>query len=242
MNQFAAAGRGLLAALVMVGLLGTGAAAQQLSDVNRGIEVSGIGQVNVAPDEATIFFAVESYAATSDEAARQNADTMEQVIAALVAAGIPREEIETRNFSVYPEYDQDRSGEEPRIRGYRVSNQVMMKTRELDRVGALIDNALGAGANRMDGINFGLSDSSAAEQQALRQAVQQARTVAQTLADELGVSLGPVVRASTSSYAAPPMPYMARGMVMESAAVDTPIQPGQQTVRAQVQLVFTIGQ
>lgn len=241
MNHFAAMGRGVLAALALISLQATGASAQQVVDAGRGIEVSGVGQVNAAPDEATIFFAVESFAATSDEAARQNANTMEQVIAALVAAGTPREEIETRNFSVYPEYDHDRDGDSPRIRGYRVSNQVMMKTRELDRVGALIDNALGAGANRMDGINFGLQDSSAAEQQALRQAVQQARAVAQTLADELGVPLGPVIKASTSSYAAPPMPYMARGMVMESAAVDTPIQPSQQTVRAQVQLVFAIG-
>lgn len=241
MNGFAAVGRGVLAGLVMISLWTTGAAAQQLTPGEHRIEVSGVGQVHAAPDEATIYFAVESFAATSDEAARQNANTMEQVIAALVAAGIPRAEIETRNFSVYPEYDPDRAGDSPRIRGYRVSNQVMMKTRELDRVGALIDNALGAGANRMDGINFGLRDSSAAEAQALQQAVEQARQVAQTLADALGVPLGPVVHASTSSGSAPPMPYMARGMMMEAAAVDTPIQPGQQTVRAQVQLVFAIG-
>ena len=81
----------------------------------------------------------------------------------VVAAGIRRDSIETLNFSVYPEYVTDDRGENPRVRGYRVTNQVSLKTRRLDAVGTLIDAALEAGANRVEGISFGLSDPQAAE-------------------------------------------------------------------------------
>src|SRR5690606_4944928 len=165
---------------------------------NRGISVTGVGEVEVTPDEATINFGVETSAPTSEEAAQQNAQQMERVIAALVAAGIPRDEIETRNFSVYPEYVSDDRGENPRVRGYRVTNQVSVETRQLDQVGSLIDAGLGAGANRIDGVTFGISDPQSAEAEALRAAVARARASAETLPPALGVPLGPLVHATTA--------------------------------------------
>ena len=208
----------------------------------RGIEVSGVGEVQVAPDQATLNFAVETNAPTSQEAARQNAELMERVIAALVAAGVPRPEIETRNFSVHPVYESQRNNEEPRIREYRVMNQVTLDTRELAQVGALIDAGLAAGANRVDGLSFGLSDTQAAEAEALRDAVNRARASAEAMAQALGVPLGRLVHASTSANPVRPMVGYA-SMRMEAAAMDMapPIQPGEQTVHAQVTLLFEIG-
>jgi uncharacterized protein len=228
-------------------LLGGGAApasAQQMViGSGRGIEVTGVGEVEVMPDEATLNFAVETSATTSQEAARQNAESMERVIAALVAAGIPRDEIETRNFSVYPEYVTDDRGETPRVRGYRVTNQVSLETTRLDAVGTLIDAALGAGANRVDGISFGLSDPQAAEADALREAVQRARESAETMAQALGVPLGQLLHATTSSNPVRPIPMMRAQADMGETlqAFNTPIQPGAQTVQAQVVLIYGIG-
>lgn len=237
-------------ALVAMGLVlgGVGfVSAQQVMMMpggGRGIEVSGIGEVEAKPDEAHLNFAVETSAPTSREAAQQNADRMERVIAALVAAGIPREEIETRNYSVYPEYVTDDRGETPRVRGYRVTNQVALETMRLDAVGTLIDAALAAGANRVEGISFGLSDPRAAEAEALREAVQRARASAETIALALGVPLGQVLRASTSSEPFQPL-MMMQGRAMDMAeagqAFSTPIQPGEQRVRARVVLLFGIG-
>jgi uncharacterized protein YggE len=165
---------------------------------------------------------------------------MERVIAALVAAGIRRDSIETLNFSVYPEYVTDDRGENPRVRGYRVTNQVSLKTRRLDAVGTLIDAALEAGANRVEGISFGLSNPQAAEAEALREAVQRARASAETIAASLGVQHGAILQASTSNDPVRPMPALARmDMAAEAGqAYATPIQPGQQTVHARVVLVF----
>ena len=169
---------------------------------------------------------------------------MDKVIAALVQAGIPRKEIETRNYMVFPEYQQQtRPDEKPKLRGYRVSNQVEVHVRELARVGALLDTALGAGANRVDSVRFGLSKPEAVQGDALRNAVERARQSAQVLASALGVKLGPVLDASTVTEPPRPIPVAARFEMARAASaadVTTPIQPEEQTVTARVTLIFAI--
>lgn len=242
-NGIARIGGGVvLAAAVM--LAASAATAQEVVMQGiRGIEVSGTGEVSVAPDQATLNFAVETNAPTSQEAARENAQVMERVIAALVAQGIAREAIETRNFSVYPVYEQVRENTEPQVREYRVTNQVTLDTQDLAQVGALIDAALEAGANRVEGLSFGLRDSQAAEAEALRDAVNRARASAEAMAGALGVPLGRLVHASTATN--PIRPMVGYGAQMRSEAVSfdmaPPIQPGEQTVRASVTLLFEIG-
>lgn len=192
------------------------------------------------PDQAHIDLTVETFAETAREAGEENARLMERVIQALVAAGVPRAEIETRGYSLFPEYTQQpRTGpEQPRIRGYRANNMVTIRTRDLARVGPLIDTALAAGANRMDSVRFSLRDDEAAQSEALASAVQRARRSAETMAAALGVALGPVVDASTTTELVRPMMYDMARMAAESAP--TPIQPGEQTVTATVSLVFAI--
>ncbi len=211
----------------------------------RVIRVSAVGQVEAAPDEAHLDFAVETMAATAAQAARENAARMERVIAALVAAGVPRASVETRGYQVYPEYaPQPQPNAEPTIRGYRVSNTVTVETRDIGKVGTLLDAALRAGANRVDAVRFGLSNPEAARGQAIRRATESARRDAEALAAALGVRLGAVVDASTTGEPPRPFPVMMRGRAeaMDMAqSVTTPIQPGEQTVTATVSLVFSIG-
>jgi uncharacterized protein len=163
-----------------------------------------------------------------------------------VGQGVPREDIRTSGYSLFPEYAaQPRPGTEPpRIRGYRATNQVSVRTTEMDRLGRLIDVGLEAGANRMSGVGFELRDSRAAQAQALQRAVEEARRAAETIASTLGVTLGAVLDASTS--AEPPRPMFRaaaqqmRDMEMQQMAPPTPIEPGEQTVYAMASLVFAI--
>lgn len=205
------------------------------------VHVQGVGEIEVAPDQAEISLAVETVAASAREAGEMNARSMEQVIRALVAAGVPRTDIETRNYSVFPEYDY-REQEAPRIRGYRATNQVGVETTKLDDVGRLIDTALQAGANRVEGVNFGLRDEAAARATALRQAVANARAAAETMAAALGVRLGEVVYATTDAMPMRPSPVMLRaaaaGDMAESAP--TPIQPGEQRITARATVTWAI--
>lgn len=230
-------------------------AAQQPTAVapeTRTIRVTGTGEVQAMPDQAQISFAVETFAPTARAASERNARIMEQVIRALVAAGVPRDAIDTRNFSVFPEYTEPRpeplpradSASGPRIRGYRVNNTVVLETPRLDRVGQLIDVALGAGANRVDGVSFSLQNAAPVQAEALRQATARARETAQTLAGALGVRLGAILDASTAAQ--PPRFETAQfarvrdfgGVALQGTP--PPIQPGEQTVYATVSLVFEI--
>lgn len=209
------------------------------------IRVSGTGEVRAAPDQAIADFAVETTAANAQEAAAENATRMDRVIAALVRAGVPRDRIETRDYNVYPDYDPRpmEQGGEPRVRGYRVINTVSATTYEVERVGGLIDAALGAGANRVHGVRFGLRDPQRFRQQAIADATRRARADAEALAAAMGVRLGMIREAATMDVNLVGPVFMAReGMAMDAVAqaAPTPINPGEQTVRATVMIVYAI--
>ncbi|HEX8696019.1 MAG TPA: SIMPL domain-containing protein [Longimicrobium sp.] len=237
--------RSTFAALALgAALLADRAAAQEPRQPPRTIRVSATGESRATPDRAWVDAGVETEAATARQAADENARRMEQVIAALVRAGVRREDIQTHGYNVFPVYDPNPRGEgEPRLRGYRVSNVVTAQTDDVRRVGALLDAALGAGANRVHGVRFGLRDPGRARDQAIGEALRRARAEAAVIAQGLGVRLGDVVDATTT--AAPPPPYVGmvmarRAEMMAADAVATPIEPGQQTVSVVVSVVFEI--
>jgi len=207
----------------------------------RTLRVEGKGEAKAEPDEAWLDLGVETQGSTAKAAGEENARRMERVIAALTGAGIARKEIDTRNYSVYPEYTQPDPGTEPKLRGYRANNTLSVHVRELPRLGELIDRALAAGANRVDSVRFALSKEDAVYAEALRQAVERARKTAEVLAAALGVRLGAVLDVSTVSE--PPHIFQARMAMGEggkSSAPTTPILPEEQLVSAQVTLIYSI--
>lgn len=247
MNGRTLAGLGAVAAAVFAATSAVVAQDQSgTTGAPRTIRVSGTGEVQVKPDMATIQFAVETTGTTAQEAAEANADTMDRVIRALRGAGVANDDIRTSGYSLYPEYaiqPRDDPNAPPLIRGYRASNQVSVRSTNLDGLGQLIDVGLAAGANRMNGVSFELRDSDAASAEALRNAVLDARAAAETIASALGVTLGAVLDASTSADPVRPVLQeygMAFDMRMSAAAAPTPIQPGEQTVRAVASITYEI--
>ncbi len=238
----------IAAALAAVGLavVADAAAAQQQPAQAReqSIRVTGVGEARAKPDQAIGDFGVETSAATAQQAAAENAQRMQRVIEALVRAGVPRDRIETRDYNVYPDYDPQPRPDagEPRIRGYRVANTVSVTLDDIERVGAVIDAALGAGANRVNGVRFGLRDPQAFRQRAIDDAVRRARSDGEALANALGLSLGMVREAYTADVGTvQPMMMERLQMADASASMATPINPGEQTVRATVVVVYAIG-
>jgi hypothetical protein len=199
--------------------------------------------VKVIPDEAFIDLAVETVGKTAKAAGEDNARKMEAVIAALLKGGLARKDVETRHFAVFPEYTPvERPGQVPQLRGYRVSNTVSAHVRALAQVGPLLDAALAAGANRVDGVRFGLSQPQEVQGRALEDAVARARRSAQVLATALGVKLGPVLDASTVSEPPRFVPFQRLEAARSPAAdmASTPIQPEEQKVEARVTLIYAI--
>lgn len=238
----------MIAALAVAGLAAaTGSAAAQQPPAaqarEQSIRVTGVGEARARPDQAMADFAVETQAATAQAAAAENAQRMERVIAALVRAGVPRDRIETRDYNVFPDYDPQPRPDttEPRIRGYRVMNTVAVTLNEIDRVGTVIDAALAAGANRVNGVRFGLRDPQAFRQRAIDDAVRRARSDGEALAAALGVQLGMVREAYTADVGAVQPVMMERMQMADASGASTPINPGETTVRATVVVVYAIG-
>ncbi|HXD90558.1 MAG TPA: SIMPL domain-containing protein, partial [Candidatus Binataceae bacterium] len=147
--------------------------------------------------------------------------------------------ITTGGYSLNPEYDQRATSETPKIVGYTAQNSVTVHTGALDLAGTLIDAAIAAGANRVNSLNFSVKDDTKARGEAIAIATRDARAQAEALAAALDVKLGKVLKATTISEQRPVPIRMNRAMSM-SAAVATPVEPGDVTVPATVSLIFEI--
>ena len=204
----------------------------------RTIEVNGSGEVRTSPDTADLELAIETQAKSAEEAAARNAALATKVIDALEAKLGDKGKITTGGYSLNPEYNQ-RPSENPTIIGYTAQNTVTVHTGELDLVGALIDSAIGAGANRVNSLSFSVKDDTNARAEAIAIATRDARTQADALASALNVKLGKILKATTLSQERPIPVHMGRVMAM-SANVATPVEPGEVTVPATVSLTFEI--
>lgn len=203
-----------------------------------GITVVGQGTAYGQPDQATVVVGVETFAATVAEATSQNQTTLENVMAALTAAGIAAEDIQTTNYSLYAEQTYSESGPTG-IAGYRVSNQVNVKMRDIALVGDVLAAVTEAGVNSVYGINFSVADPAALEAEARALAMQDAANRAASLAELGNVTLGEITVIS-EVVGTPVMPY-GGGYALEQAASAVPgISPGQLSYQVQVQVTYGI--
>jgi uncharacterized protein YggE len=193
------------------------------------VSTIGHGVVTVAPDEATVTAGVHTQAASASAALTENATLMNVVVAALKAAG--GENLQTQQVSLYPQTDQ-----QGRVNAYVADNTVSAKTK-IASAGALIDAAVGAGANTVSGPTLSVSDSDARYREALGRAVADARLKAEALAKAGGFGVGPVSSVTEQAPSSPPQVYRASGAVAKDS---TPIEPGTQDVTADVSVTFRI--
>ena len=159
---------------------------------------------------------------------------MTPVIARLRAAGIPAEAIRTVGYDLQQEWDYVNN---QRVsRGYVARNTIDVRVDTIDRIGELLEMAVGSGATSVGGVRFDLKDRVRLEREALRLAVEDARARADAAAAGAGRSIDRVLRIDAQSGGAPvPMPRVA--LLREQAASDAPpIAAGQMEIRAQVTL------
>lgn len=206
---------------------------------SRTIEVSGNGEAHVAPDVAFLNLAIETHAATAQESAGQNAALAQKVVEALTKKLEGKGKVWTGGYSLYPEYNEPRPNEKPVVTGYRAENSITVRTGEIGMLGGLIDTAIGAGANRINYLNFTLRDESQARAEAIALAAKDAQAQAESLAKALGVKLGPIVKATTVAEVRP-MPVMRMGGAMTAQGVPTPVQPNEVSVPATVSVTYQI--
>src|SRR5713101_8125735 len=201
------------------------------------ISVTGEATVSVPPDLAVIDGGVTSEAKTAREASDANNAAMGKVLLALKGAGIDEKDFQTSRLSLQPQTAPNRTGPNA-IVGYRASNRVTIRLRDVTKVASVIDTLVAAGANDIGGINFMVSQASKLLDEAREQAIADARRKAEIYAKAAGVTLGAPL--SISEEGSPgPMPFrkMATGM-----AVSAPVAQGEQTLAVTVSVSWAIKQ
>jgi uncharacterized protein len=192
------------------------------------VTTNGHGVVTVVPDEATVSAGVHTQASSAQEALAQNAKLMNQVVAALKTAG--GTELQTQQVSLSPQMT-----DTGQVTGYAADNSVSAKSK-IAATGALIDAAVGAGANTVSGPSLGVADSDALYRDALGKAVADARAKAEALAKAGGFGVGQVSTVVEQTANAP-VPVFSAAVAKDAA---TPVEPGTQDVTADVVVTFRI--
>jgi uncharacterized protein YggE len=205
----------------------------------RTLNVNGVGEVDLTPDIAYIYIGVHDEAQTASDAVSANKVHTTSVIEAIKKAGVDAKDIRTTNFSIYPS---QQYGTDGAITGtvYMVDNSVYVTVRNLDGLGSLLDDAISAGANNVNSIQFDVADKTAAVKDARARAVEDAKLQAQEMADAAGVTLGDIQ--NLSFYENNPVPMLSGkgGGAAMSADASVPIQPGQLTISVNVSITYSI--
>jgi uncharacterized protein YggE len=222
----------LAAAFAAVTLLAAPALAETAPPA---ISVTGEATVSVPPDLAMVDGGVTVEAKTAREASEANNTAMGKVLLALKGAGIEEKDVQTSRLSLQPQSAPNRAGPSA-IVGYRASNRVTIRVRDVTKVANVIDTLVGAGANEIGGISFMVSQASKLLDEAREKAVADARRKAEIYAKASGITLGAPLSISEDG-SAPPIPYRRMSAGMAAAA---PVAQGEETLSVTVRVSWSI--
>ncbi len=214
---------------------------QNVKQEKSTLEAIGKGEVKIKPDVAYLTFAVETTSRTASEAVKNNAGKMKSVIDQLKSQIGKEDKISTSGYQLSPIYEYNESTRRSELIGYQASNQALVETKNLNELGNLIDSSTQVGANRIDSISFGTDKKDEYRRQALVEAVQDAKATAEIVAKAAGVKVVKILRISPS-YDTPIPVYrdFIQTKALEAGAASTPIEPGEVTVSATVNINFEI--
>ncbi|GAB4386390.1 SIMPL domain-containing protein [Albidovulum sp.] len=232
----------LIALLIPLVLSAAALRAEPAAPMPATITVTGEGNVERAPDLATVFLGVVSEERTATAALAQNSQRLGAVMRSLTESGIEARDIQTSGLSLGPRYRYDDKGGPPVVTGYVASNTVSARLRDLDKVGTLLDRVVADGANTLNGLTFGLQDDSAARDEARRRAVADARGKAQLYVKAAGARLGRILSISEADGPSGPQPKMMMEMAAADRAGGVPVASGEISLSSRVTIVWEIDQ
>jgi len=203
------------------------------------LNLSAYGETKVKPDQATISVGVTTSAAQAAEAMAANAREMVKVLAALKRGGVAERDVQTSQLSLEPQYVYEQN-QPPRLTGYRAVNQVSVTVRDLSKLGAAVDATVSSGANQLGAVSFGLSDSTAAENAARQLAVKALTAKADLYAKAAGYRVLRLVNLSEGGSFSPPPPVPMVAMSARFEKAQTPVSPGEMSVRVDVSAIYEL--
>jgi uncharacterized protein YggE len=207
-------------------------------DVPAAISVSGEATISVAPDLAQIDAGVASDAKSAKEASDANNAAMGKVLLALKGAGLAEKDYQTSRLSLQPQYAPNRATGASPVVGFRASNRVTVKIRDVTKVASIIDTLVGAGANDIGNISFEVTQASKLLDDAREQAVADARRKAEIYAKATGVTLGAPL--SVTEGGGPVPLFKARLAPPPPMAAPAAVAPGEETLSVTVNVSWAI--
>ncbi|MBN2002748.1 MAG: SIMPL domain-containing protein [Anaerolineae bacterium] len=205
------------------------------------INVSASGDASITPDIADVRFGVESINTDAGATLTDNSTKMAAILAAVKALGIEDKDVQTAEYNMWIEqiYEPERGIPTGELR-YHVTNQLIVRVRDINKVGALLETVLQAGANNVSGVSFGVDDTTALQSQARKEALENARAKAEELAAGLGVKVGKVRQISEATSGYSPAPMVLRDSAISGKGEAISIASGSYNVTVDVQVVFDI--
>ena len=174
------------------------------------VSAQGVASIKAMPDEVSVNVNVETRDKTAQLAQETNKKISDKLLVELIRIGYDRDELKFVNYYANPEYDWS-SGRQ-NIKGYVVSQQLVVKTKDVTKVPGIIDAVISSGA-LVSYINFEISDAKQTEykNKALEEASKDAMTKAQSIASGQGKKIGRLVSITNQDYNYPgPLNYYAR--------------------------------
>ena len=222
-----------------------GVQAQTATAPLRTVSVTGESSVTATPDEATVRFGIVSEAETAEQARSKNAQSAKSAMNAVRELDVPDEKMRMESLRLQPRREYNSKTREHENKGYEATRQVVVELSDLKQLPQLVTNVVQNGANRVDGISYGLSDRSSVRNEALRKAAQNAREKADLLATTLAAELGPVQQVQEQSFGVDqPTPRVemqfAKAARDEAAPKPDAYAAGEIEVNATVQVTFVL--
>lgn len=229
----------VLAAFLALGATQPAPVAAAEDPVERSITVQGTGSVLAKPDTAEVLAGVVTMAEAASKALAANNAAAAKLFKVLAGFGVAQADIQTRSFSVSPQYDRRETGRlSRRIVGYRVVNQLSVMVRDLSRLGRLLDALVGDGANSLGGVRFSIEEPAPFGDRARKEAMADARRKAELYAAAAGVKVGRVLRIAELDIRTPQPGLLRATTAANMAAV--PVAPGEHEVSATVTVTYGI--
>jgi uncharacterized protein len=234
----------VMVALLSVAFFGTTSAAASDSVVPNIITSTATGEIRTTPDRAEISVGVETENPDVKVAQADNARIMNDVMNALINAGISKDDIKTTGYSIYPVYEDSSNLFTKKVKLYQVTNTLVVTARDITRAGDIIDLCIANGANQVNYISFSLSPEKEQSYRnaALTKAVQQTRADANAVASAAGVNITGVQDAIIGSSQPPAVydtiMYSKASGGSGAAPVPTPVTPGEIKVSATVTVSY----
>jgi uncharacterized protein YggE len=207
----------------------------------RTLSIAGSAEVHAAPDAALIATAVVTESDTAAAALKANSATLAKVLDVARSFGVEAKDLQTSGLALEARYyrpEKPSATDRPHVIGYTAANQVTVRVRDLGKLGDLLDKVAVAGANRIDDIQFIISNQEGLLDEARRKAVTDAKDKADRYARAAGFTLGKVMSLTEESGSPVPRP-MGRAMAATSAA-PVPIEAGELTLSVRVRVVWSL--